>query len=485
MLLPRLLATVGTLGLLLSLTRCGVGEYSSGPQPNLTPSLSTNAVAPSPTSSGTGAAAASLGTASATSPSLGLPAPTSGPDNSVIGPVPSTPAAPVMVSGHVPQPTFDASMWLTARSTTTATAPTDPNAPGLYRADGSRWMGRGAVITDARACDRCTLHAPNPTEALHRVDYLVDQQGATLLRLMLMSFNDPKQFNFYTNRLSWESVLFDDAYAQSVVDIVNYIGHKKNVYVLLSLWRDQSFVDPTLMPTLDSADRPGSTCAALAAQHVATTSCVWQKLATLFKDYPYVIFGIHDEYAGNYDGAEDAQLFTAYSGLTQTIRDVEAVNHGRTHIVSVPGTRSWARGLQYYAHVDAQGVATLNPITAGGRGNIVYETHPYATADQYPALFANAAKFLPVLIGECGPNSKTVASLTSSDGNSPAYNDTAALLSLAESMRIPYLAWSLDPACGPLNMMSEPASQQCDGSGYAAMQLTPWGTWFFAHMRRA
>ncbi len=61
------------------------------------------------------------------------------------------------------------------------------------------------------------------------------------------------------------------------------------------------------------------------------------------------------------------QVWKAMNAAVAAVREEEAVLGLPPHIVTVQGTRSWARSLSYYLS---------NPITAGGGKNVVYETHP-------------------------------------------------------------------------------------------------------------
>ena len=89
-----------------------------------------------------------------------------------------------------------------------------------------------------------------------------------------------------------------------------------------------------------------------------------------------MLFGIVNEPQANYDGAQDAQVWATMNAAVQTIRDVETAAGTPHHVVTVQGTRSWARVLDYYL---------THPITAGGGVNIAYETHVYDA----PSLFAD------------------------------------------------------------------------------------------------
>ena len=380
------------------------------------------------------------------------------------------------------QPDLGASRWLKTHATTPTTYRTDKVKPGIYKQDGTLWMGRGAVVTDTRGCDSCSMQDTNPTEAMRHIDYLVDVQHVTFIRLMLMSFSSPTQFGYPVDRKSWESVLFDDAYMQATKQIVDYIGTKPNVYVLLTLWRDQSFGD-NLIPTLDSTTAPGTQCDALQAKHVATTSCVWRKLATTFKDHPYVMYGLTDEYGGNYDGKLDSSLWNIYNALTQVVRNVEAEQHTPSHLVAVQATQKWARSLEYYAHTDSHGkIDSWHPILAGRGENVVYETHPYGDATQYRSWFYKASRFLPVIVGEMGPPFPANYNPATDPMSDALLASTKALIHHCEGVQIPYLAWVLTSNCGTTSMTQEDSTHLCDGLAPQSLSMLPWGKWYFEHM---
>ncbi len=291
---------------------------------------------------------------------------------------------------------------------------------------GARWHGRGANLHDTRSCDACTFSVPNVGEVNRRMDMLVDQWNANFIRLDLESYSGG------TGRVQWESFTSNPAYLADIKAIVAHALTKPGVYVMLSLWID---------PTFTSLGWP-----------TASTTAAWRVLAAAFKDEPRVLFGLVNEPQSNFNGAQDAQVWNAMNTTVQAIRDVEGA--GPKHLISVQGTRSWSRVLDYYI---------THPITAGGGANVVYETHIYDHASEFAALFETPARTLPVIIGEFGPASGFMTE-----------GDCTALMTRARTAEVPHLAWTFHQRCPP-NLIEETAS----GCG-VGMELRPtsWGTLF-------
>lgn len=309
----------------------------------------------------------------------------------------------------------------------------------IVRADGSMWRGRGANIHDTRSCNACTWWDPDVAEVLRRMDELIDQWGANFIRLDLESYAAPQP-----GYVHWASLLDDPAYLADVVTMVQHVGTKEDVYVLLSLWIDPSF-DDNGWPT-------------------AQTNATWQLLASTFLDEPHVMYGIVNEPEDNFDGSEDATVWQRMNDAVAAIRTVEDDAGARRHLVAVQGTGAWARRLEYY--VD-------HPIAAGGGDNVVYEVHIYNPTADFDAMLAPADS-IPVVIGEHGPSN--IGNMTLDDCNN--------LQVLAESRDIPYLAWTFHQRCPP-NLIEETASgcgvgmQLVPTSWGQALQqrlTTPWGT---------
>lgn len=286
----------------------------------------------------------------------------------------------------------------------------------IVRSDGTQWFGRGSNIQDTRSCGDTTdqgapLHddASGVGEVKRRIDALTGDWKANFLRLTLES------------RRSQDNYLTDANYRALVKEIIDYIGTKPNVYVMVSIWLD---------PSLDKNGWPTD-----------TTNQILAQLAHDFYDRSYVMFGVSNEPEENYDGAQDAQVFDRMNSAVAAIRTAESALGSNRHLVSVQGTRDWARDLSYYV---------THPITAGGGANIVYETHVYNAAKDFDTLFLSPAKTIPVVIGEYGPVEDQFhkANLT----------DTATLLTQATAAKIPYLAWTFHQNCSP-NLISDQAGR--------------------------
>ncbi len=293
--------------------------------------------------------------------------------------------------------------------------------------EGTPFHGRGANVHDTRSCDSCSFEPPHVEEVTRRIDVLVDEWHATFLRLLLESYPDRGP-----GRTHYRNVLDDDAYFQDVMRIVGHVGKKPGVYVLVSLWQD---------PTFSSLGWP-----------TERTRLVWKKLATALRDMPFVLFGVVNEPEHNDDGRLDAQVWRSMNDTVAAIRSVERPD--RHHLISVQGTREWGRVLDYYV---------THPITAGGGVNVVYETHPYDRKTRFDSLVARPAKRLPVIIGEFGAlQDKDVTMFP---------EDCVALMDLAESADIPWLAWTFHTNCPPNLLVRH------EGSCGVGVSLAPseWG----------
>jgi endoglucanase len=270
--------------------------------------------------------------------------------------------------------------------------------------DGRPFHGRGANVHDTRSCDACAWEPPHVEEVTRRIDALVDDWHATFVRLLLESYKDAG-----AGRRHWRGVLDDDDYFRDVMRIIGHVGKKRGVYVLVSLWHD---------PTLSPLGWP-----------TAETQKVWKKLASALRDMPFVIFGLVNEPQDNLDGSRDAEVWRAMNDTVAAIRSVERPEH--PHVITVQGTREWARVLDYY--VD-------HPITAGGGKNIAYETHVYDPASRFDALVTRPAKKLPVIIGELGVVTREAQM---------SAKDCSSLMDLAESLEVPWLAYTFHTNCPP------------------------------------
>lgn len=293
--------------------------------------------------------------------------------------------------------------------------------------DGLPWHGRGANLHDTRGCGACTYNSPSVAEVTRRIDELVDNWHANFIRLDLESYAAAN------GQVNWAGILLDAGYLADIQAIVAHAVAKPGVYVLISLWADPSFTSLG-WPT-------------------AATNQEWVKLADVFKNEPRVLYGIVNEPQANYDGAQDAQVWSAMNAAVQAIRDVETAAGTPHHVITVQGTRSWARVLDYYL---------THPITAGGGVNIAYETHVYDGTSQFAARFETPSLTVPVIIGEFGPLS---GSMTESD--------CATLMARAEASGVSYLAWTFHMRCPP-NLLVDNSGGSC-GVGMT-LAPTSWGT---------
>ena len=284
---------------------------------------------------------------------------------------------------------------------------------------GYNFHGRGANIQDGRSCGACVGadEWTSATEVNRRMDTLVDQWGASFVRLTLESDSS-------------SSVLTDPTYLATIQGIIKYTT-ARGLPVLLSVWIDPSF---------NSQGWP-----------TAQTIQVWQKLAATFATTPNLIFGLVNEPQQNYDGAQDWDVWNAMNDTVKAIRAVEAQYSNNQHIIAVQGTGGWARRLDFYVKY---------PISGAGGANIAYETHAYDVQSQFWTRFGGPSQSLPVIIGEYGP----VAGTMSTD-------DCAALQQQAKQYEVPYLAWTFHENCPP-NLLVENAS----GCGInMTLAPTDWG----------
>lgn len=299
--------------------------------------------------------------------------------------------------------------------------------PQILLPDDSPFLGRGANLHDTRGCNACTTQTPNAEEVIRRADVLIDEWGANWVRLVLESYGEP-------------SVLADPAYLADIKRIVDHIGTKPGVYVLLSLWHDPTFTE-------------------LGWPSEATRS-VWEQLTMTFGSDSHVIFGLVNEPQQNYDGSRDADVWDAMNESVATIRRIEAYLGVPQHLIAVQGTGGWARRLDYYI---------TRPIEAGGGANILYEVHIYDPERSFDELLTLPAQHLPVVIGEFGPV-----------GNM-SLQDCAQLMERAESLGVPYLAWTFHMRCPP-NLIEDNSNGGCG----VDMDLRPtsWGTQFKERLSR-
>jgi endoglucanase len=300
----------------------------------------------------------------------------------------------------------------------------------VYASDGSVFRGRGANMHETRSCNACSWSEPNVGEVKRRIDTLVDGWGANFMRLLIESYDGSD------GQVHYRDPSDDAEYLADIVEIVDHIGSKPGVYVLVSLWIDPSFSDLG-WPTDE-------------------TTGVWEVVADALIDRPHVLFGLVNEPESNYDGAQDAEVWQAMNDTVAGIRAVEQARGAPQHIIAVQGTRAWARNLEYY--VD-------NPITAAGGTNIAYETHSYLTTAEFDEIWANPSDALPVIIGEFGP-----ADL--GGGTEMTLEDATNMMDEAERRDIPWLAWTFHMRCAP-NLLVDNSVDGCGGG--MDLEPTAWG----------
>ena len=295
---------------------------------------------------------------------------------------------------------------------------------GIFDRHGTRWHGKGANLMDTRSCNACSYQPPDKEEVKRRADELV-AWGATFLRLDLESYATSG------GRTHWASVLEDSAYLSDMVDIVRHIEAKPGVYVLVSLWADPSF---------GAEGRPTS-----------ATADTWRVLAHAFAQDPKVFFGVVNEPENNYDGSGDVAVWNAMNQVVQAIRAQEDADGGLHHLIAVQGTGGWARLLKYYI---------THPIPSD---NVIYEAHIYNPASDFHNLVEVPAQTLPVVIGEFGPWTGLME-----------LSDTQALITLANSLAIPWAAWTFHMRCEP-NLLVDHSAGGC-GIGKTLTPTEGWGT---------
>jgi hypothetical protein len=290
-------------------------------------------------------------------------------------------------------------------------------------------MGRGANLMDTRGCAACaSVTGPERvTEVKRRMDELV-RWGANFIRLTLESeLNAP-----YAN---YRPITQDSQYLADIKSITDYAATKPGLYIEVSLWIDSSF---------STTPRVG--------WPTAQTIETWKILTTTLKDNPRVMFGLVNEPQNNFDGSYDVQAWTAMNNCVQAIRDTEAAIGSKQHIVVVQGLGGWSRILKYYL---------THPIAAGQGKNVAYEVHVYDPVSEFKVMFEDPSLILPVIIGEYGPATGYMSMA-----------DTQTLMTRAEALKVPYLAWAFHQRCPP-NLIVDIAGYGCGIN--MTLTPTPWG----------
>lgn len=302
----------------------------------------------------------------------------------------------------------------------------------IYRSDGTVFHGRGANIHDTRSCWACAWFEPDPEEVIRRIDTLTGVWGANFMRLALESYGSGSTEQA-GGALQWGTVLEDPAYLADIKAIVDHIGEIPGAVVLLSIWTD---------PTQSELGWPTD-----------ATREIWRTLVDTFRDSPHVMFGITNEPAENFDGAQDAAVWEQMNLTVETIRQEEARLGSPQHIITVQGTGGWARRMEYYVE---------HPITAFGGANVAYEVHVYNPPSEFDAMFVEPSATIPIVIGEFGPAEGYMTEA-----------DCSALMEQAEAVEVPYLAWTFHPRCGP-GLVVDNTNGGC-GVGMD-LQPTSWGS---------
>ena len=193
--------------------------------------------------------------------------------------------------------------------------------------------------------------------------------------------------------------------------------------MLVSLWNDPSIASKAGRPSSDHRHRRG----------VA-------KLTAALADQPQAMFGIINEPQNNYDGAQDAQVWTPDEPGGEGDPRHEDAAAAPNHIVTVQGTGGWARRLNYYA---------THPITERSGANIAYEVHVYNPASDFSRCSRPTSATLPLIIGEFGPMSGAMTQA-----------DCTTLMDRAQALEIPHMAWTFHMRCDP-NLLVDNSGGGC------------------------
>ena len=367
------------------------------------------AVIPNTTAATTASGAGNNGGGSAT-PDTGNPngtAPAADPNavanpNAVVAPAPSDPNAAVPSAGRTD--------WLTIKG-------------NQFMRNGKVWIGRGVTMHDTRSCDFCTSKSPDVAEMKRRIDDAVTNWHVNFIRLLLEMYPSAA----YTDggggmRVQWDTFVNDPNYLHDIEEIVQYIGSKPGVYVMLSLWKDPGF-------TVASSTVQGGLPTAESAKLAATLASTFQKDAQ-------VMIAVANEPESNFDDSQDASCLAAMDSSVAAVRKVEDAANAKHHIVAVQGTAQWGRTITYYVN---------HPVNVDNGDNVAYETHPYTAQSNFQASLLTPAQTIPVIIGEFAPANPYMTQA-----------DATALMSAADTANIPWTAWDYHMHCnsyGTENML--------------------------------
>jgi hypothetical protein len=294
----------------------------------------------------------------------------------------------------------------------------------ILHADGTRFRGRGVSLYDTRQCGGCAWTDPGPVlkGVMRRIDIASDDWGANLIRLNLSSFADDAG----GSRVQWDDVLGDASYADDLVSLVNYIGTKSSVYVMIGIHEHPS-LDERGLPTI-------------------ATLPVWRKISTLFKNAPYVMYAV----AHIPLGTMDDKAWTAMNDVIDAIRSQETTD--KQHLIAVTGMQTLGDPLAFFRTKPMQGE------------NIIYAVTVSAHADTFQSVFLTSAQTLPTLVTGFGPL----------DDDSMTLDDSVTLMQQAETHEVPYIGSSFAVACGaPLMFTFQDGAHDCRAA--PVMDPSPWG----------
>ena len=311
------------------------------------------------------------------------------------------------------------------------------SGPNVYQTGAQPWVGRGVNLHDTRSCDSCTWIQPDVNEVLRRVDEVIDNWGATLVRLNLESYA------LASGRIQYRPLGEDRAYLTDLERIVHHIGQKRGVYVVLSLWRDPSLSDDGL-PTDQTLE-------------------ILRLLVRSFYDAPQVIFSVSPGVRQNDQGALNQSAWESMNNAVAAIRDEERTLSQYRHLIAVPGLRNRGSDLSYYIE---------NPITSGNGENILYETHIFQPQSTFDTLLVSPAQTLPVIIGSFGPSETPPQMMTQTDA--------IALIQEAERLSVSWAAWTFHMRCVSSAMLVDETNNGC-GIGMA-LRPTEWGMAILAQL---
>lgn len=300
------------------------------------------------------------------------------------------------------------------------------------------FYGQGANIQDTRDCRLCSSDITLQT-VLDRIDELVSIPGVNFMRLTLESDNTTQMLSN------------DKQYAKDVKTIFDHVGNKSGIYLLASIWHN---------PTLTSYGWPTN-----------QTYSEYGKLVELAGNASHILFGLSNEPKWNDNGVNDTLVWNAMNGGVNFIRQKEKELNVPEHIITVQGTRNWARDVNFYRN---------NPIQAGNGSNVAYELHAYFKENVFDQYITGPATDLPLIIGEYGPvDNRSDVNQTTAMNMTDAVN----LMALANELQIPHLAWTFNTACPPALLSSlTPSSNACVANGNNNFTYSDWGLQFIAGM---